>query len=182
MSIWVVEYSQMSIFWLKLFFRHWGYLDIRERRRWQSDPTDHIIQYFPDLILQHIFLQLHTKTFPPFLPLILNIGIAIKFQARDRCPQGRLTLYLHFFGKTASKLADKAKEIDDFLFRFDHIILIMIIKLILAILEPILIDLVIIFELEFDVDGRIANIFYFDLLLCDVVDGNIETQLQFVYL
>jgi hypothetical protein len=56
----------------------------------------------------------------------------------------------------------------------------MAVKLEFGIFEPMRVDFGLIFEVKFNIDCRVADVFEFDFLLVDVVEGHLKVQLQLV--
>ena len=87
------------------------------------------------------------------MPLILDKCISIQFETRNGCSQRRLAIDLDLFCKTTRELADKAEEKGDLLPWFDHGGIVMTVEFALGIFKSILIDFLVVFEVELNIDS-----------------------------
>jgi len=85
-----------------------------------------------------------------------------------------LTIDLDLLGKTTRKLADKAKEKGDLLSWSDNGDIMMTMEFTLGIFKSILIDFLIIFEIELNIDSRITNVFDPHIFFINIIDRYIK--------
>ena len=112
-----------------------------------------------------------------FEPLVVDEGVAVEFEVGDGGLQRRLAADLNLLCETSRELRDETEDEGDFLTWFDDGGVVVTIELTLCIFEAVLINFRIVFEVELDVDCRVANIFDLDIFFVDVVDGYLEIEL-----
>ena len=110
-------------------------------------------------------------------PLICYAGVAVEFEVGNGSPEGRFAADLDFFSEISWEFRDEAKKKTDFLAGFNDCVLIVAVKLGFCVFEAVRVDFGLIFEVESDVDGRVADVFDLDCIFGDVVDGDIEVEL-----
>ena len=109
--------------------------------------------------------------------MIIDVGISVEFEVGNGCSERRFAADLYFLAEASRKFRDEAEDEGGLLSRFDDIVVVVAVEFAFGIFEAMLIDFLIIFDLEFDVDCRIANIFDLDVFLLDVEDGYLEVEL-----
>ena len=112
-----------------------------------------------------------------FKPFVVDKGVAVEFEVGNGGFQRWLAADLNLLCKTSRELRDETKDESDFLTRFDDCGVVMAVEFTLGIFEAILINFGVVFEVELNIDCRVANIFDLDIFLVNVIDGHFEIEL-----
>lgn len=112
-----------------------------------------------------------------FKPLVVDKGVAVEFEVGNGGFQRWLAADLNLLCKTSRELRDETEDEGDFLAGFDDCGVVVAVEFTLGIFEAILINFGVVFEVELNIDCRVANIFDLDIFLVNVIDGHFEIEL-----